>query len=99
MVCGMGTRWGYEEAEQLTSGQKSTIRRAIREATATLDVSDPSFRATCEKYQKKYGISYDAIRFLMDSRLPAVLPKSTTKQEQGAPGSQDPIEGPHQHRG
>lgn len=96
MVCGVQAQYGYDEVEQLTAGQRSTIRRAIRDAAANIDVSDPAFRATCEKYQKMYGISYDAIRFLMGWQLPTAAPKLPQEQGKSTPKPQEPAGARHE---
>jgi superfamily II DNA or RNA helicase len=61
-----------EEAHQLTVTQRSMIRRDIRSATG----NETALRTKCDKTQRKYGISYETIRYLMDGQLPTVLPKS-----------------------
>jgi uncharacterized membrane protein len=63
-----------EEADQLSPSQRSTIRRAVKEAIARHDV-EWAMRNTCAEFQQKYGISYEAIELLMQDALPSALPE------------------------
>src|SRR5690625_1091530 len=63
-----------DEAGQLSAGQRSAIRRAVREAVAAHG-PEWAIRHTCDDLERKYGISYAAVRSLVDEELPATLPE------------------------
>lgn len=62
------------DADQLSPGQRSTIRRAVQDAIDTHGV-EWAMRNTRAEFEEKYGISYDTIEYLLHamscrSRLP-----------------------------
>jgi superfamily II DNA or RNA helicase len=62
------------EADQLSAGQRSTIRRAVEHAIAQHG-EEWAMRNTCAELQEKYGISYGTIEHLLHDELPDVLPE------------------------
>jgi SNF2 family DNA or RNA helicase len=62
------------EADQLSAGQRSTIRRAVEQAIAQHG-EEWAMRNTCAELQEKYGISYGTIEHLLHDELPDVLPE------------------------
>jgi len=54
----------------LSTSQKADIRKGLR---AALTQSHISLAKTCDSYEQKYGISYSALRVLMDGKLPDYL--------------------------
>ena len=70
------------EADHLSPGQRSTIRRAIQDAIDAHGI-EWAMRNTCAELEKKYGITYDTIEYLLSDELPAALPEEllTTGQK------------------
>lgn len=62
------------EADHLSPGQRSTIRRAVQDAIDTRGV-EWAMRNTCAELEEKYGITYDTIEYLLSDELPAALPE------------------------
>lgn len=62
------------EADHLSAGQRSTIRRAVQEAIDEHGI-EWAMRNTCARLESKYGISYDTIEYLLHDDLPAALPE------------------------
>lgn len=62
------------QADHLSPGQRSTIRRAVQEAIDTHGV-EWARRNTCAELEAKYGITYATIDFLVNSQLPNALPE------------------------
>ena len=62
------------EAARLSPGQRTTIRRAIHDAIDKHGL-EWAMRNTCAELEAKYGISYDAIEYLLHDELPAALPE------------------------
>lgn len=62
------------EADHLSPGQRSTIRRAVQDA---IDAHGEEWavRNTCAELEEKYGISYETIDYLLHDELPDVLPE------------------------
>ena len=70
------------EADHLSPGQRSTIRRAVQDAIDAHGI-EWAMRNTCAELEKKYGITYDTIEYLLSDELPAALPEEllTTGQK------------------
>src|ERR1035441_7657218 len=62
------------EARELSASQRSTIRKTVLDAVADHDV-EWAMRNTCVELEQKYGISYDAIEFILKDALPSALPE------------------------
>jgi len=62
------------DADQLSPGQRSTIRRAVQDAIDTHGV-EWAMRNTRAEFEEKYGISYDTIEYLLHDELPVALPE------------------------
>src|SRR6476660_7840183 len=62
------------EADHLSPGQRSTIRRAVQYAIDAHGV-EWEMRNACTELEEKYGISYDTIEYLLRDELPAALPE------------------------
>jgi len=60
------------EADHLSPGQRSTIRRAIQDAIDVHGI-EWAMRNTCAELEEKYRITYDTIEYLLSDELPAAL--------------------------
>lgn len=69
------------EADQLSPGQRWTIRRAVQEAIDEHGI-EWAMRNTCALLEAKYGISYDTIEYLLHDELPAALPEELLTSSQ-----------------
>jgi hypothetical protein len=62
------------EADHLSPGQRSTIRRAVQRSIDEHGI-EWAMRNTCTQLEAKYGISYGTIEYLLHDELPAALPE------------------------
>jgi hypothetical protein len=62
------------EADHVSPGQRSTIRRAIQDAIDAHGI-EWAMRNTCAELEEKYRITYDTIEYLLSDELPAALPE------------------------
>ena len=63
------------EADQLSAGERSTIRRTVEEAVAEHGQGMGDAQHLRWDARKKYGISYGTIEYLLHDDLPDVLPE------------------------
>jgi hypothetical protein len=66
----MGEQSAEDEVRLLSASQKADIRQGLREA---LQAPHWSLATACGGYMAKYGVSYAALRSLMNSQLPDYL--------------------------
>jgi hypothetical protein len=75
----MGKQSPEAEVRLLSASQKANIRRGIR---AALNSSHAALAEACEKYKQMYGISYGALRLIMDYQLPDYLSGASRRRPQ-----------------